>query len=80
MITDILMPEMDGLELISLVLNNYPALKIILISGGGRQLEEGAEIDCLETTIRKLGVEDVLTKPFNPAELINIVDRLLDTG
>lgn len=80
MITDILMPEMDGLELATRARNQFPELKIILISGGGRPAKNGNDYDYLDLTAKLTGITHVLKKPFKPLEIINLVHQLLDNS
>lgn len=63
-ITDIIMPEEDGLEVIMEVKFNYPMTKVIAISGGGYV----HSTDYLKMA-KELGAVMVLTKPFNFASL-----------
>ena len=75
-ITDILMPEMDGIELVDKAKKLYlPDLQYILISGGGRKL--AGDYDYLEVTKKLTGVSTLLKKPFKPDELIEMVTSLL---
>ena len=74
-ISDILMPKMDGVEFASAALELYPGIKFILISGGGRQYIDG--YDYLEAAQKITGIDHVLMKPFNPVELMSMVDELL---
>ena len=71
-ITDIVMPEADGLETIGALLRFDPAVKIIAISGGG----QGSAGDYLETA-RKMGARRILVKPFTPEQLRTAVADLL---
>jgi DNA-binding response OmpR family regulator len=64
-ITDIIMPEQEGIETISLLRHQYPRMKIIAISGGGRI----RNVDFLEMA-RSLGADDVISKPFEADELL----------
>lgn len=64
LITDIIMPEMDGLEVIQYVKNSHPETKIIAISGGGY-----FRADDLLLMAKEFGANMVLTKPFNYAML-----------
>jgi len=66
-ITDIIMPEMEGIEMIMEAKKKCPDLKIIAISGGKPYYLYMA---------KKLGIEAVLTKPLNHHHFYNIV---LDT-
>jgi DNA-binding response OmpR family regulator len=70
-ITDIIMPEKEGLETISDLRRGYPQLKIIAISGGGRHRPEGY----LELA-RQLGADRVLAKPFGSWEILGAVREL----
>jgi two-component system chemotaxis response regulator CheY len=71
-ITDILMPDQDGLGLIMAVRRERPAAKIIAISGGGAL----GSLDLLMSA-RRLGADDTLTKPVMPDELLESVNRFL---
>jgi DNA-binding response OmpR family regulator len=70
-ITDMLMPEQEGAETISHLRAAYPGTKILAISGGGRV--KNTEYLVMAA---KLGADEVLAKPFEPAELIEKVSQL----
>jgi len=71
-ITDIFMPERDGIETIRELRRESPQVKIIAISGGDRtqtlDLRKDAEL---------LGASRALRKPFELSELLRAVDELL---
>jgi CheY-like chemotaxis protein len=71
-ITDIIMPEQEGIETIRQILSDEPNAKIIAISGGGRM----GHMDFLEVA-RKLGAVDILPKPFDPDDLLDRVGNCL---
>ncbi len=75
LITDIVMPEMEGLELLMELRKRKPAIKIIAISGGGR----GNAADYLHTA-KILGAAKVLTKPFTNEALLTAINELLSGG
>ncbi len=68
-ITDILMPDTDGLETIIHLRKRAPAVKVIAISG-----EENA---LFLADARELGAARVLAKPFKPADLLALVHDVL---
>lgn len=70
-ITDIVMPEMDGLELIAEVKRRQPAAHLVAMSSGSRYLSRG---DCLNLAT-SLGAHAVLPKPFSAQELMQAVDH-----
>ncbi|MBF0371683.1 MAG: response regulator [Magnetococcales bacterium] len=72
-ITPILMPDMDGLELILEIIRNHPQTRIIAISGDGAWFS-GQQ---LLTTARELGAHDTLAKPVEPTQLLEAVTRVL---
>jgi len=72
-ITDIIMPEKDGIEMILELRNDFPQLKIIAISGGGRLGPDGY----LEMA-QKLGAHKTFFKPFNRREILDAVRDLLN--
>ena len=70
-ITDILMPDQDGLGLIRCMRQEFPAVKILAISGGGTV----GSLDLLVAAGR-LGADATLAKPFVPEQLFESVNRL----
>lgn len=70
-ITDIIMPEKDGVEVICKAKEKYPNLKIIAISGGGRISAH----DYLKIA-KQLGANSILTKPFSSKELICEINKV----
>jgi DNA-binding response OmpR family regulator len=71
-ITDMLMPDMEGVELIKILRREFPVTKIIAISGGGF----GDAQDYLKIA-SALGAHKVMTKPFQLNELLDAVSELL---
>jgi DNA-binding NtrC family response regulator len=69
-ITDIVMPEMDGIELLMAVRKHHPALRVIAMSGGGRT----GQMDFLGSA-EKLGASAVLQKPFTFDGLTTAIAR-----
>ncbi|RMF61486.1 MAG: response regulator [Calditrichaeota bacterium] len=74
-ITDLLMPEKEGIETIMELKRDYPDVKIIAISGGGQHL--GA--DNFLRLAQKIGAQYSLRKPFQRAVLIEMIDKLLES-
>ncbi|MBF0181184.1 MAG: response regulator [Magnetococcales bacterium] len=72
-ITDILMPDMDGLELIQLIRSQQAPPVVIAISGGGQWLSAPELLD----TANRLGVRHTLLKPFSGSDLLAVVHRAL---
>lgn len=68
-ITDLMMPGMDGMELLSEVKKRRPETMVIMITG----------YPSVKTAVEsvKLGAFDYITKPFTPAELRAVVRRAL---
>jgi len=71
-ITDLIMPEQEGLETISRLKKQYAGIKIIAISGGGRIGPEAYLPAALE-----LGADRVFSKPFDVQEIVSSVQELL---
>jgi YesN/AraC family two-component response regulator len=63
-LTDLIMPEKEGLETIGSLRRLYPQLRIIAMSGGGR----GNAMDYLRTA-SMMGAKQTLVKPFSSEEL-----------
>jgi DNA-binding response OmpR family regulator len=73
-ITDIIMPEKEGIETIIELRRLMPSLPIIAISGGGRT----DQIDFLAIS-KKLGANQALAKPFMAEQLLAAVAACLPT-
>ncbi len=74
-ITDINMPEMDGIEIINELRAKDTPVPVIAISGGGRLPKE-----LLLSSASILGAVETLEKPFELAALLATLDRLLTGG
>ncbi len=70
-ILDILMPEMDGYEVMRLLKNSEETSDIPIIVLTAYASDTGALVSWLE------GAEGYLAKPFNPDELLMLVERVL---
>lgn len=73
LLTDILMPEVDGIEVLRIVKRRWPGLPVIAVSGGGQI----AARDLLEM-VDHLGADRVLQKPVRREDLLAAIDTLLD--
>jgi len=71
-ITDLVMPDTDGLEVLRELRRMDPSLKILAISGG--DVDRGA---VYLNTARLMGAATVLAKPFGAAQLRAAVNELL---
>lgn len=72
-ITDLIMPNQEGIETIMELTGTYPRTKIIAMSGGGRVDPQGY----LEMA-GNLGASRTLSKPFKSSDLIGMVRDLLE--
>jgi len=71
-ITDIFMPEQEGLETVKELRKDFPTVKIIVISGRGR-LDPEPYLEIAE----RFGADKTLAKPFRREDLLRAVDELL---
>ena len=71
-ITDLIMPEQEGMQTIKQMREVDATVKILAISGGGRIVN----VDFLQVA-RRLGADEILAKPFDARELLSVVRQLL---
>jgi len=71
-ITDIIMPDKEGIETIRELKQDWPELKIIAVSAGGYAEPK----DYLELATL-VGADDTIRKPVEPDELIGAVRKLI---
>ncbi|WP_300296792.1 response regulator [Ferrovibrio sp.] len=71
-LTDILMPQRDGIEILRQVKQRWPALPVIAVSGGGWLAAED-----LLAMAGRLGADRVMQKPVRREDLLNAVDAVL---
>jgi len=69
--TDIIMPKKDGLELIGELRKKAPGMRIIAMSGGGRV----SGTDYLKMA-KSLGAHGILNKPFSKSEVEDMLGRV----
>lgn len=73
LITDILMPNKDGLELLLDIQKRGISMPIIAISGGGRSLSKAFSLEAAHD----LGAVEILAKPFTRQELKSVIAKAL---
>jgi len=69
-LSDMVMPEMDGVALLRQVHSLYPRLPFVLVTAHG-------SVDSAVAAMKE-GVDDYLLKPLNRVELLVVVQRLLE--
>lgn len=73
-ITDLVMPDKDGLETIMELRRMDPSVRVVAMSGGGRTLGPGQLY--LESA-RALGARQILSKPFTVGALLKAIGDAL---
>lgn len=71
-LTDIVMPDMDGVQAIAAIRRMRPEVGIIAISGGGR----ARNLTPLQLA-RQFGADRILEKPFRREDVLRTVDEVL---
>ncbi|HZH29030.1 MAG TPA: response regulator [Azospirillaceae bacterium] len=71
-LTDIIMPEMDGIELVNHIRDRHPRIPVIGMTAGMRDL-----VHPLVSVLAARGVDPVLLKPFDPEVMVDAVRRRL---
>jgi len=70
-ITDLLMPERDGIEFITEIRQKYPNVKIVAMSGGGHIAR-----DSYLRIAKNFGAHCLLEKPFSQAGVMKAIDTV----
>lgn len=70
LISDIIMPEMDGFKLAAIVKEKYPSIKIQLSSG----FSDNYNMDMVDDDLQ----QNLLTKPFNSQTLLHKIYKLIN--
>ncbi|AOS84624.1 histidine kinase [Chlorobaculum limnaeum] len=70
-VTDLLMPEKEGIAMISELRKDFPWIRIVAISGGGISIPEN-----YLNRAKAVGADATLCKPFESGELLSIIDDL----
>jgi CheY-like chemotaxis protein len=78
-ITDIFMPEQDGLETILELKQQFPDVRIIAVSGGGMYTPRSGDAgtDMALTSAKAFGAERVIQKPIRTHDLLATVQDLV---
>ena len=81
-ITDIIMPERDGVSAIREIRQQFPGVRIIAISGGGGAEPVAYKPEAITTTAylaaaKTAGADRIFTKPFERKDLLQAVNELL---
>ncbi len=81
-ITDIIMPGIDGVATLGKIKENWPGLPVIVISGGGNVAPASYEPGAIATnaylaSAERAGADCTLTKPFERKELLDALSNLL---
>ena len=72
-VTDLWMPNLDGVELLKRLRASNANIRVIAISGGGMR----KPIDVSAALAQTWGADAVLYKPFDNEDLVNEINRLL---
>ncbi|MEK7344220.1 MAG: response regulator [Pseudomonadota bacterium] len=73
-ITDLVMPKMNGIDFVQQLRTGYPDVPVIVVSGSTRNIMQRFGIDNIQVP----GADASLPKPFKGVELIAQVQQLLD--
>lgn len=74
LVTDLMMPRFDGIELLMALRSTRIATKIVAMTGGVSFSGNGPT-----EVARRLGAHDVLEKPFEPETLVRVIETLVGT-
>jgi len=67
-ISDVVMPNMDGIELIRWIKNQHPEVSVALLSGFG---DLGSVVEVIRPNL-----DDYFQKPLTPTDMMNLIERI----
>lgn len=81
-ITDVIMPGIDGIATVQKIREKFVNTRIIVISGGGNVAPLDYEPNAIATnaylaSAEKAGADRTMTKPFNRQELLDAIKELM---
>jgi CheY-like chemotaxis protein len=76
-ISDVIMPEMNGVEFIQHLAGFYPETKIIICSSGGPSKSNNQSASFLMELALERGASKALKKPFSKSDLLGVVSSLI---
>lgn len=76
-VTDILMPGINGIELIRKIKKDYPNIKILACSEGGHSIAKEFVASILLNMSIRFGADDGIKKPFYREDFIDLIEEIL---
>jgi CheY-like chemotaxis protein len=73
-VTDVLMPEGGGVDLISQLRKDHAHVRILAISGGGPRVKSPTALQMAQS----VGAHALLLKPFGREQLLNAIHHLME--
>jgi len=82
LITDMIMPGLNGADLIRVVKRDFPEIRVVAISGGGNFWPQGYKPEAITTSAylaaaEKAGADGAISKPFEILELLEVVRSVI---
>ncbi|MES2638748.1 MAG: response regulator [Myxococcota bacterium] len=72
-VTDLFMPAQDGIETILQLRSEFPNVKVLAVSGGGKVSQAQSYLQIA----KQIGADAILSKPFEQEDLLRTVRELL---
>jgi CheY-like chemotaxis protein len=76
LVSDVMMPEMNGMEFIQHINGFYPTLPIIVCSSGGDSISNGLTASELMDLALERGACKALKKPFSKSDLLRVINEV----
>ncbi len=71
-ITDLKMPDVDGIEVLRIIKERRPSVEVVIMTG----------YQTVETAVKaiKLGAFDYIEKPFTPEQMLSVIKHAMESG